>query len=159
MQQGVHHNPETERQANQRADQPHHGGPAQGRDGKRGDALERQPKQLEPIPFGDAGGACIAVVFDHMGGQPNPGKQAFHVAVAFRQLLQRIDGAPTHQTEVAGVGGNFDVAQAVEQAVKKMGAEPLVPRFARARAPLHADDVRAGMERGQHLCNELGRVL
>jgi hypothetical protein len=114
---------------------------------------ERSPRVLRP-----AAGARRAVVRQPRLPEPGPAAQPAQEARPLRQRDQHVDHAPVEQAEVAGVERDVDLRRApqqpVEERVRAAQQQPLLP------VPPHAvDDVEAGAPAGEHLRQELGRVL
>ena len=56
---------------------------------------------------------------DGAAAKADPMREAAEIAVAFVELVQRIDGAPREQPEVGGVGCDLDVGQGIDDAVEQ----------------------------------------
>ena len=93
----------------------------------------------------------MPVVIDRDLPVAYPGKQAFHEPVALRQLVQRLDGAPTEQAKISNVLGNRYLGQAVDNPIKPMCRSFFEPGFPLSAAPAHVDNIGAlapGFEHG-----------
>ncbi len=70
-----------------------------------------------------------------------------------------IDDAPAHEAKVAGVWGDLDLRDPLDQAVPERGDDALRQRLALAAAPLRVDDLETLPPALDQLPDQLGRVL
>ena len=143
----------------QRGQEPDIGRDLERRDREAGDALEREVPQLPVAPLARPGRARVAIVVDRTLPEADPGEQALHDPVAFRQAVERIERAPAEQAEVAGVDRDRHVAQAVHHAVEGVCRRALQPVLARPVAAAHVHDVGAAAPFVEHRRDQFRRIL
>ena len=101
-----------------------------------------------------------AVIGEGHLAETDPGDHAANEARLFGQRLQRVERAPAHQAEVAGVERDRRVGQPVEHPVEDRRRRLLEQRFPRALAADGIDHVRPLRRHGRaHVGQEFGRVL
>ena len=88
--------------------------------GERRDAVDRKAQHLRERILGRAGIARIAIVLDADLLEADPCNQSAQEAVVLAGVLERVDHAPAHQPEVAGVERDRDVRQAARDAVEQL---------------------------------------
>ena len=142
------------------AEEPEPGGEAQRRDREPGDAVDREPDHLAERVLGLPGGAGLASVADRGAREAERGDDETEHPVVLGQGVDGVDGGPRHQPEVPGVDVGVDVGHRPDRAVEQPGRGALERGVAGAVLTDPVDDVdalRAG--RGEHLADDLGRVL
>ena len=113
----------------------------------------------EAVVLAVAGGARVAVV-EHRGLlEADQRHQPAQEAVFLAQRDHVVDHTPAHQPEVPGVGGDLDVGDALDDAVADRRDDPLGQRLPRARAALGVDDLIPLAPAGDHVGDQLRRVL
>ena len=134
-------------------------GQPQWRGGKAGDAIKRQRQHAAQRIVAFPGETRIALIADTGLAEPHPAHHAAHEAIAFGHGVQLIDHPARHQPEIAGVGGNGNVDQPVEQAIEAGGTGALKQAFTAPLDALAIDHVMALRQREQHLREQFRRVL
>src|SRR6185437_10519104 len=113
----------------------------------------------EPVVLSGPAGAGIAVEGEEDGLEPDHAGQPAQESVALRQ----IDDLPGHplieQAKVAGVAGDGDDGDPVDDPVADVGDEAFDQRLPLARRALRDDDLVAGAPETDHLRDQAGRVL
>src|SRR5262249_47740820 len=75
----------------------------QRRDGKRCEALDRQPEQRPDAPIATTMGAFFRFVVDSELAKPDPARETLEEAIALRHLPQGGGGAWREQAEIASI--------------------------------------------------------
>ena len=125
-----------------------------------GHRVEREPQHLRQRIIGLAREPLGAVVGERHLAEADPGDHAADEARLFGQAQERVERAPAHQPEIAGVERDRRVGDAVEQAIERRRRRLLEERLAVALAAHGIDDV--GLLRRHlraHVAEQFGRVL
>ncbi len=134
--------------------------PAQRRGGETRDGVEREAHHLAERIVGLAGVPLGAVVGEGDLAEADPGDHAADEARLFGERQQRVERAPRHQAEVAGVERNRRVGDAVEEAVEDRRRRLLEQGLALALAAHGVDHVGLlARHQRAHLAEQFGRVL
>ncbi len=105
------------------------------------------------------GVAGVALVGDGRLGEADPDGHAAQEARALGHRQQRVQRAAVEQAEVAGVRLEVDLGELVEQLVEPRGGGELEGGLALALLAHRVDDVGALAPLGDHLGDQLRRVL
>src|SRR5579862_4745436 len=90
--------------------------------------------------------------------KPRPDGQSTQVACMFSQGFQESDHLAIEEAELAGIEGNIDGGNLLQDAIERERKE-LVHAIARAAAALHVNDLITLFPEFDELRNRLGRVL
>ncbi len=142
-----------------RGEQSDVGGQLQRQVREGGDRVEREAQHLAQRVLGLAGVARVALVGDGGLREADPHGHAAQEARALGHRQQRVQRAAVEQAEVAGVGLEVDLGELVEQLVEPRGGGELEGGLALALLAHRVDDVGALAPLGDHLGDQLRRVL
>ena len=125
-----------------------------------GHRVEREPQHLRQRIIGLAREALGAVVGERHLAEADPRDHPADEARLFGQAQERVERAPAHQPEIAGVERNRRVGHAVEQAIERRRRRFLEERLALARATHGIDYVGFfGRHLRAHFAEQFGRIL
>jgi hypothetical protein len=127
--------------------------------GERGDRVEREAQHPAQRELGLPAGPRIAAVRHRRLREADPDGHAAQEARPLGHRQQRVERRPVHQPEVAGVVRELDPREPREHAVEPARGGDLEARLAGARLAHRVDDVGAASPGGQHLRDQLRRVL
>ena len=104
--------------------------------------------------------ALRPVIGDRHLPEADPGDHAANEARLLGKAQQRVERAPAHQAEIAGIERDLDLGQLRQQPVEDLGRAPLERGLAGARAPDRIDHVGLlPLHFLDHLRQQLRRVL
>ena len=126
---------------------------------ERGDRVEREAQHLAQRVLRLAGVAGVALVVDGRLREADPDGHAAQEAVALAHRQQRVQRAAVEQPEVARVGLEVDLRELAEEPVEPRRGGELEGGLALALLAHHVDDVGALAPLGDHVGDQLGRVL
>ena len=109
--------------------------------------------------LGLAGEALLPLIVQGHLAKADPAHHAADEAMPLRHAVELVERPAAHEPEVAGIDGDLDVDEAVEQPIEQDRGELLERRLAAALAALPVDDVRALVHQLHHAGEELWRVL
>ena len=106
-----------------------------------------------------AGGPGVAVVGDRDLAVAHPDRHSAEEPAAFAHGEQRVKRAPVQQPVIAGLGLQADGGDAGEEPVEERRRTAFERGLTGAPPANRVYDVAAGAPLGQHVGDELGRVL
>ena len=152
QEQRVEHGGQGDGPANRRPD-------PQGQDRERHDAVHGQLQQLPVAPLAFPVIARGAHVMDFLGAVADPGHQPLVEAESLFQRVERIHHLAVQQAEIADIVGDRMFRQVVEKTVEAVRRAPLDGGVGRAVDAARIDHVGARAPLGDHLGNQVGRIL